>query len=199
MSRALFAFGLIFLVACAGGDGGADDDGGDDDAVDAAPRPDADEGDDDGDGDGPADAGTPDAEPEPDGGPVSGEGGLGQTCNQTTPCPADAPICTIASASATTGMCTALCAEDYAFTTDAAGNVPLPPAGSNAACAAIFEGTAGTAACATFLTTSFQPPLTGPRPAASTAYTADVMCGIRCGTGNACPSGLRCTNQFCQP
>jgi hypothetical protein len=193
MTRALIAFGLLFLVACAGGEG----DGGEGEPVDAAPRADA--ADDDGDGDPPdagVDAGDPD--PEPDAAPPS-SGGLGQACGQTVACPADAPVCSVTSASATTGMCTAVCAEDYAFTTDAVGNVPLPPASSTAACTAIFDGSAGTAACATFLTTSFAPPLTGPRPAADTAYTADVMCGIRCGTGNTCPGGLRCTNQFCQP
>jgi hypothetical protein len=195
MTRALIAFGLLFLVACAGGEG----DGGGDDAVDAAPRVDAadDDGDDDSDDDGPPDAGAADAR-EPDA-PPPPPSVLGQACNQTTACPAEAPICTIASAGATTGMCTTMCAEDYAFTTDAVGNVPLPPAAATATCTAIFDGEAGTAACATFLTTSFAPPLTGPRPAADTAYTADVMCGIRCGTGNACPDGLRCTNQFCQP
>jgi hypothetical protein len=200
MSRSLAAMVLLGLLlavtgACAGGE--ADDDGGGDDVVDAAPRPDADEGDDDGDGDGPPDAGAPDATPDAAPEPA---GSLGQACDQARPCPDSAPLCTLATADATVGMCTTICAQAFAFRTNAAGNpTTLPPASASTVCTDIFDGTAGTASCATFLTTSFAPPITGSRPSPNTDYTADVMCGIRCGTGSACPSGLRCSNQFCQP
>jgi hypothetical protein len=175
---------LFALVACAGGDSEGDDDG-----IDASITVDA----------GPADAEPADARP-PDPDPDAGQGGLGQICDQSTPCPADAPLCTVASSGSARGACTAVCAADFAFMTNGTGNpTTTPGATSTATCTAIFDGTAGTPACLTFLLETFDPAVTGTAPAPSTAYTADVACAIRCGAGNACPTGLTCSNMFCRP
>lgn len=167
----LFAMSLLLgssLVACGGDDGGG---GG---GVDAAPAIDA----------------PPDAPP--------ALVGLGQICNQTTACPASAPVCLVLMQGATQGFCSLLCHADAQFMTNANAQVDSVTdlTADDAKCTAQYTGTAGVASC-------FLPLDRTPAGAlqANTTYTFQAHCAISCGPNNTCGTGLTCntTNMLCQP
>ena len=185
---------LVALAACSeggGGGGGSPDAASPPPAVDASGAPDA--------GD-VADA-RADARIELGTDAGNSVGGFGQKCSQTVACPVDAPICVVSAAGGTEGLCSIVCADDFAFTTDGDGNVrTLPGPAADRVCAAAYTGGVGTSTCQALLGNTFRPPVVG-RPSGNTPYTGDVACAIRCGAGNACPSGLRCDLQYqvCAP
>lgn len=126
----------------------------------------------------------------------SGSGGLGQPCESSAQCPADAPTC-IAQATDTRGICTAPCLTGM-FLTDAASSpgpsIPDPSTG-DATCAARYAGgPAGRPACGHVV--RLEP---DGQPMPNTVYTFDLVCEIRCGVGDACPPGLICRVNRCVP
>lgn len=119
--------------------------------------------------------------------------GLGQLCNDNSPCPQNAPICLTFSDTATSGYCTPLCHDDYVGMTNTppAGMQPtfqppiMLPASDTQICADAFAGSAGTPRCGLAVDIRPAPPL---QP--NTMYTIDYTCAVVCGSGNACPNGL---------
>jgi hypothetical protein len=147
---------------------------------------------------------TPDAGAAVDGS-TSGDGGassvkaLGQPCvvaMSGADCPTTEYGCLSFGATATMGICSLKCVSAGAITTDAQGEIPLTAA-QEATCTGAFAGTVGTAACAVVLSTV---PAENPL-IANKMYTVDIACGIVCGTGNTCPSGLTCSTAdgLCEP
>jgi hypothetical protein len=127
-------------------------------------------------------------------------GGFGQRCSQRVACPVDAPICVVPVAGGVEGVCSIVCADDFAFITDGQGSITTrPDASADRRCAMAYTGV-GTSTCQSFLGNTFRPPVVG-QPQPNREYTGDVACAIRCGLGNACPLGLRCDLQFqvCAP
>ena len=117
--------------------------------------------------------------------------GVGQLCNDNSPCPQNAPICLTFSDTATNGYCTPLCQDDHMATTNAQGMFPQGsltlPAAATQMCVDAFSGSTGSPRCG--LAIDVQPAIAG-APAPNTTYTIDYACGIVCGTGNTCPTGL---------
>jgi hypothetical protein len=168
MRSFLFVSMALALVAC-GDDGGSP-------GVDAPPMVDA----------------GPDAP-----GPLMG---LGQRCIPSmggADCPD--PLGCLGNPASTMpdGMCTAVCAMNTMFMTDAQGapGNPTPdPTAQNATCASMYTGGIGTAGCnSPFGLTPAHNPLM-----ASTNYTVSWACGIQCGAGNTCPTGYTCTSGLCR-
>jgi hypothetical protein len=193
MLPSLLCVVLVALAACSEGGGGDRPETPDAASVPPTDAPTPDAHDDD----------EPDARPDArielgtDGGVV---GGFGQKCSQTVACPVDAPICVLASASATEGLCSIVCADDFRFTTNGSGDITTrPDPATDRLCATAYSGGVGTSACQAFLGNTFRPPVVG-RPSGNTEYTGDVACVIRCGVANTCPAGLRCNpQQVCAP
>jgi hypothetical protein len=123
--------------------------------------------------------------------------GLGQPCvvaMQGADCPTTANGCLSFAQGATMGICTKICVNSATFMTNAQsqpGPLTPDPATQNAMCTAIYTGTVGTAVCAVPVNRMPAGAL-GP----NMTYTVAVTCGIQCGSGNACPSGLTCNAQL---
>jgi hypothetical protein len=115
--------------------------------------------------------------------------GLGQLCNDNSPCPQNAPICLTFSDTATNGYCTPLCQDDWTAMSNAQGQIPREmlqlPASATQTCVDAFSGTPGTPACGLAVDIRPAPPI---QP--NMMYTIDYTCGISCGAGNTCPNGL---------
>ncbi len=128
--------------------------------------------------------------------------GLGQLCQpsmQGADCPQNAPGCLTFAAGATMGICTNICVQSATFMTNAQsqpGPLTPDPSTQNAVCTGIYTGSVGTAACSVPVN---QQPAGALQP--NTNYTVAVVCGIQCGAGNACPTGLTCNTQLntCAP
>lgn len=115
--------------------------------------------------------------------------GLGQLCNDNSPCPSNAMICLTFSDTATNGYCTPLCHDDLMVRSDANGQIPremlqLPPAATQM-CVDAFSGSTGRPVCGLSVDIRPAPPI---QP--NTDYTIDYTCAVVCGTGNTCPNGL---------
>jgi hypothetical protein len=164
---------LTFALGCGGGDG---DDGGA--KADAA---------------GP----TFDAGPDAMQGPTPIASGLGQICDDSTPCVANNTSCAMFGTN-TTGMCIMGCAQDLVVTTSATGTVPVPTDASlHAICSAGYADV-GTPGCIIIAGGNLPAPPASPLP--STEYTVDLACGIVCVTDTmACPGGLTCSSGICLP
>ena len=128
------------------------------------------------------DAGGLDAPPQIDATPGNTATKLGKVCMADTDCPVQAPACARVSGTATHGWCSNTCGTST--------DVQMPPANGNAMCAAAYDGTSGTPACAL-------------HDNASPAGTFNWSCGVLCGTiqgqeAGTCPTGLTCTDSLCQ-
>lgn len=176
--RHMFAvclFAMFAVVGCGGGSSGGDDDN---PAVDAPSGTDA-----------PV---TPDA--------PSGLSGLGQSCGQGGgTCPANAPVCLTAPGS-TAGFCSAECLTGGTFMTNAQGQIASAnpnPMTMDGMCASIYTGGAEGSPRCIFVTT-FQP-MDNPLQPNKNYTNATWTCGILCGAGNTCPTGLTCRQGACTP
>jgi len=107
---------------------------------------------------------------------------LGKFCTGVAgECPADAPNCiTFQTGTPTNGFCTLGCGTSTA--------ADMPPANGNALCAAQYDGTSGTPACAAH----------DGGMAGTFTWSCAVACGNSMGTElGTCPNNLVCTNNFC--
>ncbi|MGE0867057.1 MAG: hypothetical protein AB7P03_00740 [Kofleriaceae bacterium] len=163
-------FGLaVALAACgsSGGGGGGGGGGGDDDDE------------------------TPDAPKVAIVDAPAGIVGLGQKCNQANPCMGDTPVC-LTFKEGSDGICSKTCVESASFMTDGMA-IPGPftpnPTTQNGACQAVFSGSVGAAVCGVPHSLMPNETLKPNKP-----YTVAFACGISCGAGDACPTGLTCNS-----
>jgi hypothetical protein len=89
--------------------------------------------------------------------------GVGQLCNDNSPCPSNAMICLTFSDTATNGYCTPLCQDDHMATTNAQGQFPQGsltlPAAATQMCVDAFSGSPGSPRCG--LAIDIQPAIAG--------------------------------------
>jgi len=125
--------------------------------------------------------------------------GLGQKCDQSTPCPQSAPTC-VRVGTSTVGFCSLLCHADAQMKTDANGQISTQTdtSADNPKCAAIFTASPGTGVCG--MPVNVSPTPTNP-PQKNTTFTYQAHCVVQCGAGNSCPAGLTCNTQvmWCVP
>ena len=173
---------LILMPACGGGGGGDDDDDDIVGGVDASP------------------AGTPDAAPvgSPDAASTAITAGLGKTCNAATDCAPPTQGCL--QQKGQPGICSGICKDGYVVTSDASGQLAMPPASdsSHQTCVNLFSGTVGIPVCGAI--TSISPPVPdGTVPAPNTEYTLQLACGGMADNG-VWPSNLTPYGQgLCSP
>lgn len=137
--------------------------------------------------------------------PGQGLTGLGQKCDQASPCPTgmDCIALGLASGSSPT-FCTPHCLDDGTATTNAMSQFPnngFTPAPDPAKCTAAYSGGAvGMPACGVILAYT---PMDNPLMANKQYTMIDLGCVVLCSTGNMCPAGTTATtagsNCFCFP